>query len=517
MASRSFFAPEAGETRLNMGTAAASHTTEYGRQSPPPSDPRGDEDRKPFLPTSSDDAALAKQQRAGLAPASTASESLSGVKALPPILSYCAASITMTVVNKFVLSGQKFSMNLVVLLIQSAVGALCVIAANKLGWIELRAWNYRDARNWTPISALLVLTIWTGSKALQYLNIPVYTIFKNLTIILIAYGEVIWFGGRVTLFAFSSFCLMVLSSIIAAWSDISHTLAIAQLSMPHTPDSISEGKTFDPNTHRPVAAFDPLSGEKARLTDLQAGGMGALGGTDGDVLDGMRGWGVLNSGYMWMALNCFASAALMLAMRKRIKVTGFKDWDTMYYNNLFSIPILLVMSLVAEDWSRASWETNFPADRRTSLLSAIVFSGACAVFIGYTTAWCVRTTSSTTYSMVGALNKLPLAVSGMVFFHDPPVTLGSVSAILVGFLAGIVYALAKNAQVAAQKRAAAAAAAAAGSSEAAAESASSLAQDGHAKGDLASGAAKHGATNGSAAIPMQRLDERGDRDRRRED
>lgn len=99
-------------------------------------------------------------------------------------------------------------------------------------------------------------------------------------------------------------------------------------------------------------------------------------------------------------------------MRKRIKVTGFKDWDTMYYNNLLSVPVLLVMSILVEDWSAANWAVNFPAETRTRLLSAIVFSGACAVFIGYTTAWCVRTTSSTTYSMVGALNKLPLAISG---------------------------------------------------------------------------------------------------------
>ena len=51
-------------------------------------------------------------------------------------------------------------------------------------------------------------------------------------------------------------------------------------------------------------------------------------------------------------------------------------------------------------------------------------------------------TSSTTYSMVGALNKLPIAVSGLVFF-DAPVTFASVSAIAVGFVSGIVYALAK--------------------------------------------------------------------------
>lgn len=38
-------------------------------------------------------------------------------------------------------------------------------------------------------------------------------------------------------------------------------------------------------------------------------------------------------------------------MRKRIKVTGFSDWDTMFYNNLLSIPVLALFSLVVEDWS----------------------------------------------------------------------------------------------------------------------------------------------------------------------
>lgn len=37
-------------------------------------------------------------------------------------------------------------------------------------------------------------------------------------------------------------------------------------------------------------------------------------------------------------------------MRKRIKLTGFSDWDTMFYNNLLSIPVLAVASIVAENW-----------------------------------------------------------------------------------------------------------------------------------------------------------------------
>lgn len=45
--------------------------------------------------------------------------------------------------------------------------------------------------------------------------------------------------------------------------------------------------------------------------------------------------------------------------------------------------------------------------------------------------------------MVGALNKLPVAASGMIFFGDPA-TFTSVSAIVLGFVAGLVYAMGKQ-------------------------------------------------------------------------
>ena len=44
--------------------------------------------------------------------------------------------------------------------------------------------------------------------------------------------------------------------------------------------------------------------------------------------------------------------------------------------------------------------------------------------------------------MVGSLNKLPIAISGLIFF-DAPVTIPSVTAIFLGFVSGIVYTLAK--------------------------------------------------------------------------
>ncbi|KAG7093873.1 GDP-mannose transporter into the lumen of the Golgi [Marasmius oreades] len=324
------------------------------------------------------------------------------LSAVPPVLCYCLASILMTLVNKFVVSGAHFSMNFLLLCIQSSVCIACVVLVKKMGIISFRSFNWQDAKTWFPISFMLALVIYTGSKSLQFLSIPVYTIFKNLTIILIAYGEVVWFGGTVTSLTFVSFVLMVLSSVIAAWSDVTNALA----------------------------ETTPMMGSHRTLNSLQ------------DITDVMY---KLNIGYFWMFVNCLTSAAYVLTMRKRIKVTGFSDWDSMFYSNLLSIPVLAIFSFVVEDWGIENLNRNFPEETRKFLLFVIAFSGAAAVGISYTTAWCIRVTSSTTYSMVGALNKLPVAASGMLFFGDP-VTTGSVSAVAVGFFAGVLYAVAKNNQ-----------------------------------------------------------------------
>ena len=114
----------------------------------------------------------------------------------------------------------------------------------------------------------------------------------------------------------------------------------------------------------------------------------------------------------------------------------------MFYNNLLSIPVLILFSLLVEDWSAANMARNFPPDGRNAIFFAMFVTGIGSIFISYTSAWCVRVTSSTTYSMVGALNKIPIALSGLIFF-DAPVTVPSVSAIAIGSASGIVYAVAK--------------------------------------------------------------------------
>lgn len=321
------------------------------------------------------------------APAKPKTDALKGITSIDnnrgaSVLAYCLSSMSMTIVNKYVVSGSNWNMNLLYLAVQSIVGTLAIVMCRRAGMVkDLGPFDSQKAKTWFPIALLLVAMIYTGNKALQYLSVPVYTIFKNLTIIVIAYGEVLWFGTGVSPLTLVSFAMMVFSSVIAAWADAKSASTAAAVA-------------------------------------------------------------TLNAGYAWMGINVFCAALYALGMRKVIKKTGFNNWEVMYYNNLLTIPVLILSSLLVEDWSSANLNSNFPAASRNSMVVGMIYSGLGAIFISYSTAWCIRATSSTTYAMVGALNKLPVAILGIVFFAAP-VTSGSVLAIFLGFASGIVYTVAK--------------------------------------------------------------------------
>ena len=148
--------------------------------------------------------------------------------AVAPIAAYCTSSILMTLTNKLVLSSFNFKMNFLFLTIQSVGCVLLLELFTILGFTPHKSLNKTDAQIWFKVTLALVAMIYTGSKALQFLSVPVFTIFKNLTIILIAYLERhVLKGAAITNLIFVSFSLMVLSSMVAGYAD----LAAAQFSL----------------------------------------------------------------------------------------------------------------------------------------------------------------------------------------------------------------------------------------------------------------------------------------------
>jgi len=73
----------------------------------------------------------------------------------------------------------------------------------------------------------------------------------------------------------------------------------------------------------------------------------------------------------------------------------------------------------------------------TLFLSAFIGFG-----IGFSIFWCISATSPTTTSMVGAANKIPLSILGVIVFSEP-LTSNRAMFICIGSIAGVTYAKAK--------------------------------------------------------------------------
>ena len=84
-----------------------------------------------------------------------------------------------------------------------------------------------------------------------------------------------------------------------------------------------------------------------------------------------------------------------------------------------------------------------PALRNPVFLVAACTSSLVAFSISFASLWFLSTTTATSYSLVGSLNKIPVAVIGLVAFNVPW-SLENLASIMVGLVAGIVFVKAKS-------------------------------------------------------------------------
>ncbi|KAA0161555.1 hypothetical protein FNF28_05012 [Cafeteria roenbergensis] len=144
-------------------------------------------------------------------------------------------------------------------------------------------------------------------------------------------------------------------------------------------------------------------------------------------------------GYTWMAINCVSTAAYVLYMRGTVKAP-LSAWDKAFLNNAISVPLSL---LLATGIGEIPDGITSPELTAPAFIAALALSGCVGFALNLTSLWCVSETSATTYSMVGALNKIPLAVLGTLLF-GAPMDARSGTMVAFGLAAGMVYAYAKT-------------------------------------------------------------------------
>ena len=152
-------------------------------------------------------------------------------------------------------------------------------------------------------------------------------------------------------------------------------------------------------------------------------------------------------GYGWQFLNCCFTAGYSLFLRgvmdKIPAVNGGKKLDEfgmVYYNNLLASPLVAAIALQQGELPRFF---SSPTLHDPKFLLALFGSGLMGFMISFASLWFLAETTAGTYSLVGSLNKIPVAIIGLVAFNTPtnPKNVGS---ILIGLLAGVAFVRAKQ-------------------------------------------------------------------------
>eukprot|EP01147_Barroeca_monosierra_P008636 gene8636-10296_t len=282
--------------------------------------------------------------------------------AVVAISAYCICSMTMIFTNKLVLAEQGFSYPTVLLFSQSLIAAVSLQLLGTFSIIELEPFSFHTTRRWVPVTVFFGIMLYTGSQTLVYLSIPVVTVFKNLTNLLIAYGDWYFFGQNVSGGVIFSFLMMVAGSVLTGFTDL-------EFSLP---------------------------------------------------------------GYVWMSLNCVSQAAYVLYARHAKASTKLSEWGMSFYNNFLCIIIMALSSVFTGELQAA---INFPNLRSPVFLCGVILSGVVGTGLSFTVFWVMSTTSPTTYSMVGSLNKIPITLISILFFHMS-MTWKTMVSIAIGLSAG---------------------------------------------------------------------------------
>lgn len=149
-------------------------------------------------------------------------------QAVVACLMYTITSLLMTFSNKILLSaapvGYDFKYPSLLLLYQNAFTAAFVYSLKILGVISIEPMVWSRAKTWFPVNILFVCMLLSGSYALRYLSVPMVTIFKNFTTMIITLGDFFYFGQNLSTGVIASLVLMFFGSVVAAINDLEFRL-----------------------------------------------------------------------------------------------------------------------------------------------------------------------------------------------------------------------------------------------------------------------------------------------------
>ncbi|CAN0311554.1 unnamed protein product, partial [Laminaria digitata] len=103
---------------------------------------------------------------------------------------------------------------------QCFVAVILVEGSRRAGWVQYEPFNFTTAMRWFPIAVFFCAMLLSSFLSYQYMNVPMVTVFKSLTNLIIVTGDFFWHKQVATPLVLLSLAVMTGGAILASWSDI---------------------------------------------------------------------------------------------------------------------------------------------------------------------------------------------------------------------------------------------------------------------------------------------------------
>ncbi|KAG5515135.1 hypothetical protein RHGRI_036243 [Rhododendron griersonianum] len=134
---------------------------------------------------------------------------------------YCISSCSMIVLNKVVLSSYSFNAGISLMFYQNLLSTVIVVLLHFFGLVSLERLNWKLVRVWIPVNVIFVGMLVSGMYSLNYINIAMVTILKNMTNIITAVGEYFIFRKHQNRKVWIAMFLMIISAVSGGITDLS--------------------------------------------------------------------------------------------------------------------------------------------------------------------------------------------------------------------------------------------------------------------------------------------------------
>jgi GDP-mannose transporter len=116
-------------------------------------------------------------------------------------------------------------LNILLVVFQAIIAVIAVEFSKMMKWVEYPSFSMATAKQWAPVNIFFCAMLFTGMASLQHNSVPMVTVFKNITNIVVSLGDYYFFGTTVEGLVVLAFGTMLGGALLAARNDVAITAA----------------------------------------------------------------------------------------------------------------------------------------------------------------------------------------------------------------------------------------------------------------------------------------------------